>query len=102
MEIVIRKPGKDLIKFLLDKAVEEGLPASVVRLTPDGLFLPLELADSAGLLDEIKNVPEVESERESEPERVQPKRVSRKRAAAKHVEEVSEETPVEDAEDPWS
>lgn len=97
MEIVIRKPGKDLIKFLLDKAMEESLPVNVVRLTPDGLFLPLELADTAGLLDHIKTVPEVAvndgAGRDAEPV---------KRATRKRTKPVEEKVPAsEDLEDPW-
>ena len=104
MEVVIRKPGKDLVRFLLDKAMEEGMDLKVVRLIPDGLFIPVELALAAGLLDALTTPTSEESNdgatgRDAEP----PKRATRKRAGAKSSTQAEAPAPEEVTftEDPW-
>lgn len=53
ISVMVRGYSTDTLRAFLDIAREMGLPIAAVRSSPMGLFIPVELAVKAGLIEQV-------------------------------------------------
>lgn len=51
IDVMVRGYSQETLRAFLGIAAEMGLPISVVRSTPMGLFIPVQLALQAGIIE---------------------------------------------------